>query len=136
MKTPCAFCSDFSGLELVYEDDVAAVAIHEDWAVLGHVMVIAKQHVENLSELLDADRFMRVYRRAERVLLQLTGAERAIILKLGIVTPHLHLHIYPVSASLDRKAVLDIIDGRVRVEVDQEFVERVGKALDTAASDE
>jgi len=92
-------------------------------------MVIAKQHVENLSALLDAERFMKVYRNAERVLLELTGAERAIILKLGIVTPHLHLHIYPVSASLDRKAVMDIIDGRVRVARDEEFVARVRAAL-------
>ena len=98
----------------------------------GHAMVIAKEHVENLSELLDADRFMKVYREAERVLLQLTGAGRAIILKLGIVTPHLHLHIYPVSASLDRKAVMDIIDGRVRVARDDSFVTRVRTALDTA----
>jgi len=129
MKTSCVFCSDLSGLELVYEDDVAAVALHDDWAVRGHAMVIAKQHVENLSELLDADGFMKVYRKAEKVLLQLTGAERAIILKLGIVTPHLHLHIYPVSAALDRKAVMDIIDGRVRVARDEEFVSNVGTAL-------
>ena len=95
----------------------------------GHAMVIAKQHVENLSELLDAEQFMKVYRRAEEVLLELTGAERAVILKLGIVTPHLHLHIYPVSASLDRRAVMDIIDGRVRVPRDEGFVHDVGRAL-------
>ena len=112
------------------------MAIHEDWAVRGHAMVIAKQHVENLSELLDADRFIKVYRTAEKALLQLTGADRAIILKLGIVTPHLHLHIYPVSASLDRKAVMDIIDGRVRVERDDSFVAAVRSALDTAPPDE
>jgi len=92
-------------------------------------MVIAKQHVENLSDLLDAERFMKVYRKAEKVLLELTGAERAIILKLGIVTPHLHLHIYPVSASLDRKTVMDIIDARVRVPRDDSFVTRVRAAL-------
>ena len=130
------FCSNLNGLELVYEDDVAAVAIHEDWAVRGHAMVIAKQHVENLSELFDADRFMKVYRKAEKVLLQLTGADRAIILKLGIVTPHLHLHIYPVSAALDRRAVMDIIDARVRVERDDSFVAHVRMSLDTTASNE
>jgi hypothetical protein len=70
------------------------------------------------------------------VLLQLTGAERAVILKLGIATPHLHLHIYPVSASLDRAAVMDIIDGRVHVERDAAFVRDVRAALDTALGSE
>jgi len=92
-------------------------------------MVIAKQHVENLSDLLDADRFMKVYRRAEQALLRLTGADRAVILKLGIMTPHLHLHIYPVSASLDRKAVMEIIEGRTRVPRDEDFVTRVREAF-------
>jgi len=73
-----------------------------------------------------------VYREAERVLLRLTGAERAVILKLGIVTPHLHLHIYPVRATLDRAAVMNIVDGRVHVERDASFVRDVRAALDSA----
>jgi hypothetical protein len=55
-----------------------------------------------------------------------------VILKLGIVTPHLHLHIYPVSAALDRAAVMDILDGRVHVERDPAFVAAVRAALDSA----
>ena len=116
----------------MYENDIAAVAIHEDWAVRGHAMVIAKQHAENLSQLDDIAGFMRVYREAERALLRITGAQRAAIMKLGIVTPHLHLHIYPVSAALDRAAVMAIIDGRVHVDRDERFVAAVRAALDTA----
>ena len=78
MKTPCVFCADSSTVELVYEDDSVAVALHDDWAVRGHAMVIAKQHVENLSDLNDPEHFMAVYRKAERALLRLTGAERAV----------------------------------------------------------
>jgi diadenosine tetraphosphate (Ap4A) HIT family hydrolase len=129
MKTPCDFCKDLNTLELVYEDDSTAVALHEDWAVRGHAMVIAKRHVENLSELPNADHFMRIYRNTERALLRLTGAERAVIVKLGIVTPHLHLHIYPVSASLDRAAVMDIIEGRVRAPRDDRFVSELRHVL-------
>ncbi|HLJ75611.1 MAG TPA: HIT domain-containing protein [Thermoanaerobaculia bacterium] len=132
----CPFCTNLSSLELVYSDDVAAVALHDDWAVRGHAMVIAKQHVENLSELAAPDRFMRVYREAERALLRLTGAGRAIILKLGIATPHLHLHIYPVSAALDRAAVMDVIDGRAGVARDAAFVAAVRSALDSALASE
>ena len=123
-------------LELVYENDVAAVALHDDWAVRGHAMVIAKQHVENLSELDAPEQFMRVYREAERVLLRITGADRAIILKLGIATPHLHLHIYPVGAAADRAAVMAMIDGRVHVERDPSFVADVRAALDSALGSE
>ena len=104
--------------------------MHEDWAVRGHAMVISKRHVENLSDLPDSEHFMEVYRNAERVLLRLTGAERAVMLKLGIMTPHLHLHLYPVRASLDRAAVMDIIEGRVRAERDEKFVAAVRAALD------
>ena len=105
------------------------MALHEDWAVRGHAMVISKRHVENLSDLPDAEHLMEVYRNAERVLLHLTGAERAVVLKLGIMTPHLHLHIYPVRASLDRAAVMDIIEGRVHAERDEKFVEAVRAAM-------
>jgi len=129
MKTPCVFCKDLNTLELVYEDDSTAVALHDDWAVRGHAMVIAKRHVENLSELPDAEHFMRVYRNAERALLRLTGAERAVMMKLGIATPHLHLHIYPVSASLDRAAVMDIIEARTSVARDEAFVATLRKAM-------
>jgi len=55
-------------------------------------------------------------------------------LKLGIITPHLHVHIYPVSASLDRAGVMEIIDGRVRAEVSEsdrtQFVRAVRARLD------
>jgi hypothetical protein len=56
------------------------------------------------------------------------------MLKLGIITPHLHVHIYPVSATLDRARVMDIIEGRVREELSdserEEFVLAVRARLD------
>jgi len=65
----------------------------------------------------------------ERVLLEVTGSDRAILMKLGIATPHLHLHIYPVSASLDRRAVFDIIEAKTRVTRDEAFIENVRAQL-------
>ncbi len=119
----CSFCADLAALEVIYQDDVALVALHEDWAVRGHAMVISRRHVENISDLSgkEAAQFFAIYRRAERALLELTGAERAVVLKLGIVTPHLHLHIYPVSAGLDRAAVMEIIDAGRREPRDSQF---------------
>jgi diadenosine tetraphosphate (Ap4A) HIT family hydrolase len=131
MNDSCLFCSHLNNLELVFDDERAAVALHDDWAVRGHAMVIWKRHVENISQLSDEDvaHFWRVYHRAERALLELTGADRAIMLKLGIATPHLHVHIYPVSAALDRGAVMDIIEGRTRDARDENFAVAARRSL-------
>ena len=102
--------------EIVFEDRRSLVIVHDDWATRGHLMVVWKDHVQNLSDLNEeqASHFGRVHRAAERAALDVTGADRAILLKLGIAVPHLHLHIYPVSAALDRSSVMQIIDARVR----------------------
>lgn len=122
--------------EIVYEDERCAVLLHEDWAVRGHAMVVWRRHVENLSDLDEEERdhLMRVHARAERALLEIGRVERAIILKLGIQTPHLHLHIYPVSAMADRNEVMIIIDGKTRVNRDDEFVRRVRERLTASSS--
>lgn len=119
---PCLFCNEpHAAGEVLFEDARVLVILHDDWAVRGHAMVVWKEHVENVAELTldDAFHFAAVHHRAEGVLLAVTRADRAILLKLGIATPHLHLHIYPVSASLDRGQVMAIIDGRVRDAMDE-----------------
>jgi diadenosine tetraphosphate (Ap4A) HIT family hydrolase len=127
---PCAFCTPPE--DPLYADDRCFVILHEDWAVLGHAMVVWRRHVENVSDLdeRDALHLMKVYRRAERVLLEVTGAERAVIMKLGIQTPHLHLHLYPVRAALGRQAVMAIIDAKARVPFDEAFVRQVKERMD------
>lgn len=94
-------------------------------------MVVWRRHVENVCDLIaeDAAHFSRIHHAAETVLMEATGADRAVLLKLGIQTPHLHLHIYPVSAALDRAAVMAIIDARVREEREGGFAGRVGRGL-------
>jgi diadenosine tetraphosphate (Ap4A) HIT family hydrolase len=125
----CFFC-DRRHDEL-HGDDRAFVMLHDDWAVRGHAMVVWRAHVENVGDLSadDAAHFAALHHRAERALLDATGADRAILLKLGIATPHLHLHVYPVAASLDRAAVMAIIDAETRVEPDAAFVEELRRRL-------
>jgi diadenosine tetraphosphate (Ap4A) HIT family hydrolase len=128
----CVFCNDPRAAgEVLFEDDRVLVILHEDWAVRGHAMVVWKAHVENVADLTDHEyaHFAAVHHRAERALLAATGVDRAILLKLGIATPHLHLHIYPVSASLDRAAVMEIIDGRVREPFDQTLIDELRERL-------
>jgi len=128
----CVFCNDPRATgEVLREDDRTLVILHDDWAVRGHAMIVWKAHVENVADLTADEHahFAAIHHRAERALLDATGADRAILLKLGIATPHLHLHVYPVSASLDRAAVMEIIDARVRESFDQIFVDDLRERL-------
>ena len=135
----CVFCQDVRNAgDVVAEDDRLWIVLHEDWAVRGHAMVVWKKHVENVADLTadESAHFAVAHHRAERALLAATGAERAILMKLGIVTPHLHLHIYPVAATLDRAAVMRIIDARVREPRDEALVAKLRSLLDSRPSTE
>ena len=122
----CAFCSDAAATgEIVFEDETAWVILHDDWSVRGHAMVVAKQHIENFSELENPVAFTAIWRNAERVLLTLAGCERAVIVKLGIATPHLHVHIYPVPRTATREEVLAAIDAKTSVPRDASLVARL-----------
>lgn len=131
----CAFCEsggDFSSFgTLIHEDDHCAVALHPDSSVAGHAMIIWKRHVENVADLEPEElrHFSRVHAAAERVLLRETGQDRSILLKLGIQVPHLHLHIYPVSAAATRADVMAAIDGTVTEDRPPGFAERCQRSL-------
>lgn len=128
----CQFCDHQWPGDLVFEDDTVWVVLHEDWATRGHVIVIPKTHAVNLSDLnvREGMRYSAAYRRAEIIMVRETGKERAIMLKLGIVTPHLHLHIFPVSATATRSEVMAMIDGRTREPRDEAFVQQIREAMD------
>jgi diadenosine tetraphosphate (Ap4A) HIT family hydrolase len=119
---------------IVYDDGRVLVILHDDWAVAGHALVVTREHVQNASALADAAHFWDVYGRAEAAILHVAGAERAMMLKLGIVVPHLHVHIYPMSAAADRGAVFAAFDGTARTDLPPEeerkaFVEAVRARL-------
>ncbi len=128
----CVFCHNLqSAGDLVFEDDRVWIVLHHDWSVRGHAMIVTKRHVENISDL-DAEEwlhFARVWHRAERVLLELTRADRAIVMKLGIESPHLHVHLYPFRAEATRSEVFAAIDGKTREPRDEAFIARLQTAL-------
>jgi len=130
----CVFCTEpREAGEIDYEDFRVWVILHEDWAVRGHAMVVWRKHVENVADLTldDYVHFAAVHHRAEGALLGITKADRAVLLKLVVATPHLHLHIYPVGAALGRDEVFEIIDGRVRAPYDDAFVAELRERLAT-----
>ncbi|HEX9160198.1 MAG TPA: HIT domain-containing protein [Thermoanaerobaculia bacterium] len=110
----CAFCGAGSG-ELVFDFGDWSLWLHPDSAVAGHAMLAIKRHVENFADLTDSEatQFVRVQKVVERALLDVTKTDRAILLKLGIQTPHLHVHIYPVRSAATREDVMRILDGTV-----------------------
>jgi diadenosine tetraphosphate (Ap4A) HIT family hydrolase len=119
----CVLCEAPASVgTIVFEDDRVIVLLHDDWAVAGHALVIARQHVENASDLgsEDAAHFWEIYSRAERAALAAAGVERAMMLKLGIQVQHLHVHIYPVAATANRAAVFDAFDGKAQAELTRE----------------
>jgi diadenosine tetraphosphate (Ap4A) HIT family hydrolase len=111
----CSFCADVTRTgELLYEDSLCWIVLHSDHAVEGHAMIVAKRHVENVSDLPEEEwhHLARVWHRVERLLLEATGMRRSVILKLGIQTPHLHIHLYPVAGDATRDEVFAAIDGK------------------------
>ena len=132
----CVFCTDVtqSG-EVVHEDAHAWVVLHEDWAVPGHAMIVSRRHVQNASDLSDHEweHFSATWRRAERALLNATGADRAIVMKLGIATPHLHVHIYPVRNGTTREEVFAAIEAKTSAGRDEQLVRKLRALLTPAA---
>ena len=128
----CAFCDDVRSTgTLLFEDEDTWVVLHPDWSPRGHVMVVARTHVQNASELEPEawERVLRVWHRVERVVLRETKTQRAIMMKLGLQTPHLHLHLYPVSSALTRADVFAAIEGLRPDPVDEAFVHSLREHL-------
>ena len=124
----CVFCTDVtkSG-DVIHESAHSWVVLHEDWAVRGHAMIVSRRHVQNASDLTEHEweHFGKVWRRAERALLAATETERVIVLKLGIATPHLHLHLYPVMNDTKRDYVFGAFEARVRYKYDEQLVTKL-----------
>jgi histidine triad (HIT) family protein len=135
----CAFCTDAATTgEIVYEDQSAWIVVHPDWSVRGHLMVVSKHHVENVSDLAETEwiRLATIWHRTEKLLLALTAADRAIAMKLGIQTPHLHLHLYPFASAAGREEVFDAIDGKRGEERDEAWVRVLRERLREAVRSE
>lgn len=104
----CVFCTDVTAAgEVLAEDEHCWVVRHPQ----GQTMIVAKRHVQNVGDL-DEDEWLhlaRVWHRAERTL----DAERVMVMKLGLQTPHLHIHLFPFDATVTREEVFAAFEGRL-----------------------
>lgn len=135
----CSLCDVFisgrSEAEPLFQNELAAVTISDDWAVAGHLVIVASRHVENSADLSPAEfyGFFDVFRAAERALLEATEAERVVVMKLGLAVPHLHHHLYPFSKTATREEVFAAINMTSRQELEGEerraFTERLAALI-------
>lgn len=117
MDRECPICSDHQ-THVFFSDETALVRLSDEFACVGHSVISARRHVENVSDLTDDEsmRFLSIYRKAERALLDLFEMDRVLAVKLGLAVPHLHIHLYPVGSAVTRNEVDRILARAVRVE--------------------
>lgn len=130
----CPLCETLRGDQPLFRTDHAAVVIHDDWAVVPHLVVVSTVHVENSAELSRPafDGFFALFRAAETALLRDLGADRVIVMKLGLAVPHLHHHLYPFSSSASRDDVMRAINMQVRHEPDSAMKQQIRERLETS----
>jgi len=121
----CIFCKIVAGkapADIIYRDGLSTVILDQDWAVLGHALVIWNEHHRNASDLTEEEytQFSRVYHRAETALLEMTKSEKAVTLKSGGLVEHFHYHIYPVNTDTTWQQVQDIFNKKVKVQISNE----------------
>ena len=103
----CVFCTDPRDAGTVLSENEHAWVIHHPQ---GQTMIVAKRHVENVSDLAEDEwlEVARTWHRAEREI----DAERVIVFKLGVQTPHLHIHLHPFPKSATREEIFLTLAGR------------------------
>jgi diadenosine tetraphosphate (Ap4A) HIT family hydrolase len=106
----CALAEGLGGLTPIYETSDAVVVLDRFGARRGHLMVIAKRHVEDISDL-GVERYLRFQRLAfdatqavekalspRRVFLASLGAPQAVPMSF----PHFHIHVIPLYEDDER----------------------------------
>jgi diadenosine tetraphosphate (Ap4A) HIT family hydrolase len=106
-RMSCVFCKNVHDAgTLLSEDEHTWVVRHPE----GQTMIVARRHVENVSDL-DEDEWLHVARVWHRVEKEM-NAERVIVFKLGVATPHLHIHLHPFTRNTTRQEIFLTLAGR------------------------
>ena len=99
--TDCAFCDIVAGersAHIVWDDDDVLAFLDTRPLFKGHTLVVPKQHVETLSDLLSVsplfDRVQQISRAVEAEL-GAAGSFVAMNNRVSQSVPHLHVHVVP-----------------------------------------
>ena len=105
----CGVCA-ISAARVIRRERAGIIAVPEDVARSGHIMVVSLTHAESLSALpqADADAFMALVGSATRAAEQ-SAAAHCYVVRIGDQSPHLHFHIVP--RMIDDQALAPFVFG-------------------------
>jgi histidine triad (HIT) family protein len=94
----CIFCKIARGEipgEKIYEDDEFFVVLDINPYVLGHCLVIPKEHVQWVWDLPNYDKFMETIKKIAKVLQKAFNIELVQGGIAGVDVDHAHFHLFP-----------------------------------------
>jgi len=96
MSEACVLCRDAGG-ELLWQNALCRVVLVDDADYLGFCRVILNRHVKEMSDLPESEQLalMQVVLQVERVVRDVTKADKINLASLGNKTPHIHWHVIP-----------------------------------------
>lgn len=130
----CVFCQTANGNDkdiMIYRDDVVAVFPTHAPLQEGHLLVVPRQHVEDVFTMSkdDYDHLFDIARQLEPILKSLYQSPKVALIVSGLEVPHVHLHICPIYHHGD------IDSGRAHVVPHEEMArvaEKIRQARQTA----
>lgn len=130
----CVFCRIIRKevpADIIYEDENVLTMLDIDYSIKGHTLVIWKKHYINISDLPENDfiYFSRILHKTEKTLLKTLKKDRSLILKSGIIVPHFHFHIYPVSYNITWPEIKDIFSKKTKYQYKRGEKEKLIKLL-------
>lgn len=103
LKKECPFC-DLTKLEIFYQDDYCFGMIISEPLKDGHLMVVPKRHVENLSDLKseESQAILNLLGRLRKIIPQIYKDDPIILMNTGdhSTIDHIHFHILPSKGGL------------------------------------
>jgi diadenosine tetraphosphate (Ap4A) HIT family hydrolase len=97
----CEGCG-IAAARVLRREPAGIIAVPVDAAGAGHVMVVSGAHATAFSELDEsgAAAFMTLVSRTVRAAEQASGGRHYYILRIGDLSPHLHVHLVPASTEV------------------------------------
>lgn len=93
---PCPFCHPVNE-KILWQDDRCRVIVVEDPDYPGFCRVIWREHVKEMTDLVDQDRthLLAVVLATEEILREALHPDKINLASLGNQVPHLHWHVIP-----------------------------------------
>ena len=96
MSESCVFCREAGG-EVLWQNALCRVVLVDDADYVGFCRVILNRHVKEMTDLPESEQLalMQMVLRVERIVREVTQADKINLASLGNKTPHIHWHVIP-----------------------------------------